>query len=174
MSCNASTSNRTMRNKFGSTLTNESLQVPTDQQLQTYTDHYGGKWVGKKRDFINMPIYMYKSLGSVRHIMVSKPTKLSTDTTTIEFTIAEPPWPTLYEKRCELKVYCRWHGLRVLKARSAELPRDEPTNILARLEQENNQMQRQLDCFHAIQKARKHLKGKAQERAIKSINEIMC
>ena len=64
--------------------------------------------------------------------------------------------------------------LRVLKARLAKLPRDEPTNILARLEQENNQMQRQLDRFHAIQKARKHLKGKAQERAIKSINEIMC
>ena len=33
-------------------------------------------------------------------------------------------------------------------------------------------MQRRLHRFHAIQKARKHLKGKAQERAIKSINEI--
>ena len=33
-------------------------------------------------------------------------------------------------------------------------------------------MQRRLDRFHAIQKARKHLKGKAQERAINSINEI--
>ena len=33
-------------------------------------------------------------------------------------------------------------------------------------------MQRRLDRFQAIQKARKHLKGKAQERAIKSINEI--
>ena len=33
-------------------------------------------------------------------------------------------------------------------------------------------MQRQLKRFHAIQKARKHLKGKAQERAINSINEI--
>ena len=80
-----------MRNKFGSTLTNESSQVPTDQQLQTYTNHYGGKWVGKKRDFINMLIYMFESLGSVGHIMVGKPTKLSTDTTTIEFTVAEPP-----------------------------------------------------------------------------------
>ena len=34
-------------------------------------------------------------------------------------------------------------------------------------------MQRQLDRFHTIQKVRKHLKGKAQERAIKSINEII-
>ena len=69
-------------------------------------------------------------------------------------------------------MYCRWHGLRVPKVRSAELPRDEPANILARLEQENNQMIRSLDRFYAIQKARKHLKGKAQERVIKSINEI--
>ena len=115
---------------------------------------------------------MYVSLGSVEHIMVGKPTELSTDTTAIEFTVAEPPWSTLYEKRCELEVYCRWHGLQVPKARSAELPKDEPTNILACLEQENNQMQKRLDCFHAIQIARKHLKGKAQERAIKSINEV--
>ena len=43
---------------------------------------------------------------------------------------------------------------------------------LPRLEQENNQMQRRLNHFHAIQKVRKHLKEKAQERAIKSINEI--
>ena len=33
-------------------------------------------------------------------------------------------------------------------------------------------MQRQLDCFHAVEKARKYLSGKAQEQAIKSINEI--
>ena len=71
-----------------------------------------------------------------------------------------------------MEVYCRWHGLQVPKTHLAELRRDEPVNILARLEQENNQMQRRLDCFPAIQKAWKHLKGKAQERAIKSINEI--
>ena len=106
MSRNASTSNHTMRNKFGPTSTNASSQVPTDQRLHTYTDHYGGKWVGKKRDFVNMPIYTYESLGSVKHIMVGKPTKLSTDTTATEFTTAEPPWSTLYEKRSELEVYC--------------------------------------------------------------------
>ena len=72
-----------------------------------------------------------------------------------------------------MEVYCRWHELRVPEAHSAELPKDEPTNILARLEQENNQIQKRLNHFHTIQKARKHLKGKAQERAIKSINEII-
>ena len=34
-------------------------------------------------------------------------------------------------------------------------------------------MQRQLDCCHLIQKARKLLKGKAQERIMKSINKII-
>ena len=100
-----------MRNKFGSTSTNGLSQVPTDQQLQTYTDHYGGIWVGKKRDFFNMPIYTYESLRSVKHIMVDKPKKLSIHTTAIDFTVAKPPWSTLYEKRCELEVYCQWHGL---------------------------------------------------------------
>ena len=90
MSCNASTSNRTMWNKFGSTSTNGLSQVPIDQQLQTYTNHYGGKGVEKKRDFLNMPIYTYESLESIGHIMV-QPTKLNIDTTVIEFTIAEPP-----------------------------------------------------------------------------------
>ena len=94
--------------------------------------------------------------------MVGRPVQLSIDITTTEFTTAEQPWLGLYEKMCELEVYCRWHGLRVPKARLAELPRDEPTNILARLEQENNQMKKRLDRFHAIQKARKHLSGKAQ------------
>ena len=77
-----------MRNKFKYTSTNGLLQVLVDQKLQTYTNHYGGKWVGKKRDFLNMPIYTYESLGSVGHIMVGKPTKLSTNTTAIEFTVA--------------------------------------------------------------------------------------
>ena len=53
-----------------------------------------------------MLIYTYESLESVGHIMVGKPTKLSTYTTAIEFTVAESPWSTLYEKRCELEVYC--------------------------------------------------------------------
>ena len=98
------------------------------------------KWVGKKRDFVNVPSYSYESLGSVKHIMVDKPTQLSTNTTTIEFTTKEPPWSMLYEEMCELKVYCRWHGLKVPKACSTELPRDEATKVFARLERENNQM----------------------------------
>ena len=84
----------------------------------------------------------------------------------------EPPWSKLYEKRCELEVYFRWHGLHVPKARSAELPIDNIAKILDLIERENNQMQQRLDRYHAIQKARKHLKGKGQDHAINSINEI--
>ena len=58
------------------------------------------------------------------------------------------------------------------KARSVELPREDSMMILDQLEREIKQMQRRLDCYHVIQKARKHLKGKANERAIHSINEI--
>ena len=172
MSRNTSSSKRIVWNKFGSISTNASSQVPAKQQLQIYIDYYGGKWVWKKRDFENISIYTYESLGSIEHIMVGRSIQLSTETTTTEFTTAEQPWSELYEKRCKLEVYCRWYGLWVPKAWFAELPRDEPTNILARFERENNQMQRWLDRFHAVQKARKHLSGKVQERAIKSINEI--
>ena len=138
MSRNTTSSKPTMRNKFGSTSTNASSQVLAEQQLQTYTDHDGGKWIGKKRDFINIPIYMYESLGSVGHIMVGRPAQMSTYITITEFTIAKQPWLELYEKRCELEVYYQWHGLRVPKACSIELPRDKPTNILAHFERENN------------------------------------
>ena len=104
--------------------------------------------------------------------MVSEPRQVGADNTIVEATTKELQWLNLYEKRCELEVYCRWHELRVPKARLAELPREESTNVFARLKRENNQMQRRLDRFHAIQKAREHLKRKAQEQAFKSINEI--
>ena len=107
MSRDASSSKPMVQNKFGSISTNASSQVSAEQQLQTYPDHYGGKWVGKKkRDFVDIAIYTYESLGNVRHIMVGKPAQLSTDTTTTDFTTIEQPWSKLYEKRCELKVYC--------------------------------------------------------------------
>ena len=70
----------------------------------TTTEIYRSLWseMGwkKKRDFINVPIYSYKNLGSVEHIMVCKTRQLSTDTNTIEFTTEELSWSTLYEKRC--------------------------------------------------------------------------
>ena len=78
-----------VRNKFGSTSTNASSQVPSEQQLQTYIDHYGGKWVGKKTNFVNIPIYTYESLGSIGHIMVDRPAQLSAETTTTKFTTTE-------------------------------------------------------------------------------------
>ena len=83
---------------------------------------------------------MHDRLGSVEHIMVGELKQLGADNTTVEATTGEQPWSKLYEKRCELEVYCRWHGLRVPKAHSIELPREESKNVLARLERDNNQM----------------------------------
>ena len=99
------------------------------------------KWVGKKKDFVNVPMYSYANLGTVGHIMIGKLKQLSTDTITIIFTTKEPLSSMLYERRRKLEVYCKWHRLRVPKACS-ELPRDEPTKVLACLERENNKMQR--------------------------------
>ena len=84
MSCNTSKSHHFARKKFGSSSTCASLEISIEQQLQTYTNHNGVTWVGKKKDFVNVPIYSYKSLGSVRHIMIGKPRQLSTYNTTIE------------------------------------------------------------------------------------------
>jgi hypothetical protein len=167
-----SRSHRTVKKELGSHSRGEALKNPLLSPLQTYTDRYRVTWQGKKRELIYKPIWVYNSLGSVGHIMIGEPTQLTTTGSPIE-TIEEPPWSKLYEKRCELEAYCGGrHGLRVPKARSAELPREDSTMILDRLERENKQMQKRLDRYHAIQKARKHLKGKAQEQAIKSINEI--
>ena len=74
--------------------------------------------------------------------MVSRLAQLSTDTTTTEFSTAEQPWSELYEKMCELEVYCQKHELRIPKTCSVKLPRDKLANILTHLEQENNQMRR--------------------------------
>ena len=171
MSSKNSRSLRSKKEELGSHSRHDKRKIPMETQLHTYTDHYGVTWHGKKRDFVNTPINSYDSLGSVGHIMIGEARKVTTTSDTFE-SHEEPLWSKLYEKRCELEVYCRWHGLRVPKARSAELPRANSTMILNQLEREIKQMQRRLDRYHAIQKAHKHLKGKANERAINSINEI--
>ena len=102
MSCNTSKSHCSVRKRFGSNST-FALSKIWIKQLQTYTDHYGVTWFGKKRDFVNVSIYWYKSLRSVGHIMVDKPRQLSTGTT-IEFTTNELLWSTLYKKSTTRKM----------------------------------------------------------------------
>ena len=53
-----------------------SLETTSEPLLQTYTNHYGRTWVGRKRDFVNAPIYTYDRLGSIGHIMVNEPRQL--------------------------------------------------------------------------------------------------
>ena len=103
MSCNTSKSHCSMRKRFGSNSTC-TLSKIWIKQLQTYTDHYGVTWFGKKRDFVNVPMYSYESLRSIGHIMVDKPRELSTGNTTIEFTTNELLWSTLYKKSTTRKM----------------------------------------------------------------------
>ena len=63
-------------------------QINNYRHTQTTMEGNGSK----RREISLICQYTYESLGSVEHIMVGKPTKLSTDTTAIEFTVAEPPW----------------------------------------------------------------------------------
>ncbi len=171
MSSKSSRSLCSKKEELGSYSRRDTLKIPKETQLQSYTDHYGVTWHGKKREFVNAPINSYDSLGSVGHIIIGEARKVTTTNNTL-LSLEEPPWSKLYEKRYELQVYCRWHELQVPKPRSAELPREDFMMILDQLEREIKQMQRRLDRYHAIQKAQKHLKGKANERAINSINEI--
>ncbi|GFZ15687.1 hypothetical protein Acr_25g0000960 [Actinidia rufa] len=107
-----------------------SRSVPTEETVgnqssaidvvRTYTDPVGNKWYGRKRCFVNKPILMHDTMGPVSHIFVGKaslrPPTGVTDDKCIRF-----PWEDLFDKRCEQEMYCRWHGLRVPKARSATL-----------------------------------------------------
>ncbi|GFZ07440.1 hypothetical protein Acr_19g0003770 [Actinidia rufa] len=63
----------------------------------------------------------------------------------------------LFDKRCEQEMYCRWHGLRVPKARSATLfGRGSPNSqVIKALEREIDEMQRRLDRYHFTEYAKK-------------------
>ncbi|GFZ08616.1 hypothetical protein Acr_20g0004240 [Actinidia rufa] len=67
------------------------------------------------------------------------------------------PWEDLFDKRCEQEMYCRWHGLRVPKARSATLfGRGSPNSqVIKALEREIDEMQRRLDRYHFTEYAKK-------------------
>lgn len=129
----------------------EKRRGSSTEQLDEYTDRNGVTWLGKIREFTNMPIFTYDPLGHVGHILVDGAVVMhNTDVATSPLLVrhnadvANSLWFPMYERRCELEVYCRYHGLPVPKARSAELPRNTPQEIVkvcSQLEQENQQMQ---------------------------------
>ena len=129
--------------------------VDVVRSIESYTDSSGVTWYGQKREFRNEPIDPYHSFGQVGHVFVGPATDSPPPSVRIEPT---PRWRQLYDKRCELEVYCRWHGLMVPKARSADIydPQNSTNHneIIARLERENDQMQRRLDRLHAIDHAK--------------------
>lgn len=60
----------------------------------------------------------------------------------------ELKWPLLFHLRYEYEAKCRWEGLRVPKARSVQIQKEEPSNVVKlceRLERETEQMRRRLD-----------------------------
>ncbi|GFZ00962.1 hypothetical protein Acr_14g0005970 [Actinidia rufa] len=140
--------------------------VPSDEMVgnqssaihvvRTYTDLDGNKWYGRKRWFVNKPILMHDTMGPVSHIFIGKaslrPPTGVTDDKCIRFS-----WEDLFDKRCEQEMYCRWHGLRVPKARSATLfGRGSPNSqVIKALEREIDEMQRRLDRYHFTEYAKK-------------------
>ncbi|GFZ15688.1 hypothetical protein Acr_25g0000970 [Actinidia rufa] len=143
-----------------------SRSVPSDETVEnqssaihvvrTYTDPVDNKWYGQKRCFVNKPILMHDTMGPVSHIFIGKaslcPPTGVTDDKCIRF-----PWEDLLDKCCEQEMYCRWHGLRVPKARSATLfDRGSPNSqVIKALEREIDEMQQRLDKYHFTEYAKK-------------------
>ncbi|GMP50023.1 hypothetical protein CsSME_00016804 [Camellia sinensis var. sinensis] len=129
----------------------------TPPTIGSYIDPLGKTWYGTKRHFHNKPLFIHDPWQSnVGHVIVGHaydhpPHGVNVDRNNLQ-------WQDLFEKRCELEIYCRWHGLRVPRARSAELCRNKSCNdatVISRLQRENTQMQRRLDRFHYIKYAKK-------------------
>ncbi|GFY91160.1 hypothetical protein Acr_07g0013560 [Actinidia rufa] len=124
--------------------------------VRTYMDPVGNKWYGRKCCFLNKPILMHNTMGPVSHIFIGeaslRPPPGVTDDKCIRM-----PWKDLLDTRCEQEMNCRWHGLRVPKARSAKLfRRRSPNNkVIKALEREIDQMQRRLDRYHFTEYAKK-------------------
>ena len=106
MSFKSSRSLHSKKEELGSHSRRDTLKIPKETQLQSYTNHYGVIWHGNKREFVNAPINSYDSLGSVEHIIIGEARKINTTSDTLS-SLEESPWSKLYEKRCELEVYCR-------------------------------------------------------------------
>ena len=61
MSSKSSRSLRSKKEELESHSRRDILKIPIETQLQSYTDHYGVTWHGKKREFVNAPINSYDS-----------------------------------------------------------------------------------------------------------------
>ena len=84
MSSKSSRSLRSKKEELGSHSRCDKLKILMETQLYTYTDHYGVTWHEKKRDFVNTPINLYDSLGSIGHIIIGETRKVTTTSDTLE------------------------------------------------------------------------------------------
>ena len=115
----------------------------------TYTDPVGNKWYGRKRSFLNKSILMHNTMGPVSHIFIGN-ASLWPPPDMMDNECIRLPWEDLLDKRREQEMYCRWHGLRVPKARSAKMwnRRSTTSKVMTALEHEIDQLQRRLDKYH--------------------------
>ena len=121
--------------------------------MASYNDPNYNTWYGTKREFRNEPISMNDVWRThCGHVIPTNAYDYLPYGVTI--TNYDLQWCKLYDKRCNLEIYCRWHGLSVPKARSAEictdLTRDDPA-VIERLKLENAQMKRRLKRFHLLE-----------------------
>ncbi|GFY88293.1 hypothetical protein Acr_06g0002330 [Actinidia rufa] len=117
-------------------------QSPAIHVVRTYTDPVSNKWYGRKCCFVNKPILMHDTMGPVNHIFIGK-ASLRLPTGVTDDKCIRLSREDLFDKHCEQVMYCRWHGLRVLKAWSATLfDRGSPNSqVIKALEHEIDEMQ---------------------------------
>ena len=129
--------------------------------ISKYETPDGRVLYGTKREFRNAPLNTNNSLGLTGHIFKN----IVNDHLPSGYFVMdhEPIWEPVRERRMELEVFCRWHGLRVPRTRSADLvigPQANDASVLHRLQREVMQTERRLHRFHEIQAAKKHGIGK--------------
>jgi hypothetical protein len=136
---------------------NTEVETSMPPKMGCYTDPKCRRWYGKKRKFYNKPIWMHDQWENVvGHVMVGKVYSHKPDGVIIVDTNLK--WRELYDERCTLEVYCRWHGLKVPQARSADICRDQSRDeaaVIKSLTKENAQMRMRLERFHLRQKVEK-------------------
>ena len=136
----------------------------------TYTDSTGQTWYGERRPFTNTPINTSLTLSQVGHVIIGDAkTELPNDWVVIGDDLR---WPKLFNLRCNLEVYCRWHGLRVPKNRAANLLQNQYNDTdqcTKQMLREIHQMNIRLRRIHMIEEQKKYYKP--ADYAVESIME---
>lgn len=126
------------------------------QTVISYKDPHGRIWYGEQRPFVNAPINTIRPMTYVEHVIIGDAyTRLPNNCLVVGDDLQ---WPYLFNVRCENEIYCRWHGLKVPKARSANMLQSryhDNDQTIHQLKREIRQMDKRLMRFHLIEHAKK-------------------